>query len=527
MRAKTIQLFATATIIAMVIATSATRADAAEARVVRLPAMSCEALVYIALPDTVISSARAVEAQGAAPRYCKVLATVDPETDIEVRLPDAWQERLLHIGGSGLDGTIPNLNANNAQLREGYALTGSNGGHRDPSGGPARLLNEPALIQDYAHTAIRKTVLLAKAIIRAYYGDSPRYSYFAGCSNGGREALNAAAKYGDEYDGVIAGSQTLNTAGIVSGWVRAALLTAPSAAKIASLYRAELAQCDASDGLADGIISNPRACRFDPATIRCAPGTDDDSCLTDSEIRVVNTIRSELELANGKLVYSRLGIGDPSRGFGVFQPLGPPGSPTVASFGGAYLGYIVYSDPSYDPAKYDVNRDLHTVDHVLESVYGFTADTVALKKYLRSGKKIIVWHGTEDMAVSHIDAIRTYETMIEAAGKGADNARLYTPPGVQHCGGGPGADRFDLIGALTNWIENGSAPHTLVAAKVNSTGSVVFTRPLCEFPGYPQYVGYGDPTIASSFECVRSKPKRADDTLPWSDRPGWAAKEIP
>ena len=331
--------------------------------------------------------------------------------------------------------------------------------------------------------------------------------YFAGCSNGGRGAFNAAAKYADEYDGVIAGAPTLNMAGLISGWVRAALLIAPSGAKMASMYRAELAQCDAIDGVSDGVISNPRACRFDPATIACPAGVDNDSCLTEAEIQAVNTIRSDVELDNGKLVYTRLGLGNPARGFGVFQPLGPPGSPTVASFGVAMLQYIVYSDPAYDPATYDVDRDLRSVVNAVEGVYDFSADTTALAKYLRAGKKMIVWHGTEDMALSHMDTIRTFERMADRAGHGAENARLYTPPGVLHCGGGPGADRFDVVGALSTWVENGSAPRTLLATKVDSTGNVVFTRPLCEYPRYPRYVGHGDPADASSFECVRPRRK--------------------
>ena len=486
---------------ATLIGTSVIRAEARE------PGISCAAVAQIRLPDTVIASAVVVKAQGPAPEYCRVLGTVAPETDIEVRLPQSWKERLLHIGGSGLDGVIPSLDANSAQLRQGYALAASNGGHRDPTGGPTRFLNQPTLIEDFAHGAIGKTVLFAKAIVRAYYGEAPTYSYFAGCSNGGRGALNAAATYGDEYDGVIAGAPSRNTPGLISGWVRAALLTPPSAAKMASMYRAELAQCDASDGLADGVISNPRACRFDPATIECPAGVNNDSCLTDAEIDAVNTIRSDVERANEKLVYSRLGLGNPAKGFGVFQPLGPPGSPTVASFGVALLQYVVYNDPAYTSAMYDVDRDLRTVVNVVEGVYGFSADTSALAKYLRSGKKMIVWHGTEDMALSHLDTVRSFETMADRAGNAADNARLYTPPGVNHCGGGPGADRFDVVGALTDWVENGNAPGTLLAAKVNSTGSVLFTRPLCEYPRYPRYIGYGDPNDASSFQCVLPKPQ--------------------
>jgi feruloyl esterase len=318
--------------------------------------------------------------------------------------------------------------------------------------------------------------------------------------------LNAAAQYTDEYDGVVAGAPSRNTPGVISGWVRAGLLSPPSAAKMASLYRAELAQCDANDGLADGVMSHSRACRFDPATIGCAAGVDNDSCLTDAEIRAVNTIRSDLKLANGKLVYSRLGIGNPARG--VFMPLGPPGSPTVASFGAAHLQYIVYSDPTYDSATYDVDRDLRSVVTVLEGLYDFSANTASLARYLRSGRKMIVWHGTEDTALSHFDTVRTYEQMADAAGRHAKNARLYTPPGVNHCGGGPGADRFDMIGAITDWVENGRAPRNLTASKVDATGHVRFTRPLCEYPKYPRYIGYGDPNDAASFQCVRPTQRR-------------------
>jgi feruloyl esterase len=152
--------------------------------------------------------------------------------------------------------------------------------------------------------------------------------------------------------------------------------------------------------------------------------------------------------------------------------------------------------------------DARSVVKVIEGVYDFSADSAALAKYLRAGKKMIVWQGTEDMALSHLDTIRTFALMADRAGSGAENARLYTPPGVQHCGGGPGADRFDAVEALAEWVEEGRAPGTLLAAKVNPGGSILFTRPLCEYPRYPRYIGYGDPNDASSFQCVTPKRKR-------------------
>jgi feruloyl esterase len=449
-----------------------------------------------------------VLAQGSTPEYCRVLATVEPETDIEVRLPNGWQRRLLHVGGSGLDGVIPNLDFNAGELIKGYALTASNGGHRDPTGGPTRFLNDPTLKEDYAHAAIAKTVRFTKALISVYYGQLPEYSYFSGCSAGGRGALNAAAKYGDEYDGVLAGAPTRNMPGLLSGWAIAGQHTAPAPAKLAFLYEAQRSACDRKDGLVDGIISNPASCRFRVESLRCADGTNNDACFTDQEIAAVNALRTDLTLADGRTVYSGLGIGNPATGFGVYMPLGGPGSPTVADFlNSAFLPYIVYDAPNYNTDQYNVDTDLQTVVDVIEGEFDFSANRAPLVRYLRSDKKMILWHGTEDTLMSHLDTARGYRIMTDAAGKDAANARLYTPVGVQHCGGGPGADTFDLLAVLTRWVEEKRTPHALTASKLDATGGVLFTRPLCEYPAYPRYVGYGDPDDASSFRCVGPGPR--------------------
>ena len=463
----------------------------------------CFALTSLELPQAVITTAVLVSAQGPAPEYCRVLATVEPETDIEVRLPTAWHERLLHLGGSGLDGVIPNLDGNISQLLAGYALTASNGGHRDPTRGASRFLNNPTLIEDYAHAAIEKTLRLAKAVIAAYYGRPPKYSYFSGCSAGGRGALNAAAHYGDEYDGVIAGAPTRNMPGLVSRWAQAGQLNPPAAAKLATMYQSQVAQCDSLDGLVDGIISHPVACDFDPAVLRCPENEGSDSCLTDQEIQVIRRLRTNLTTENGSVVYSRFGIGNPATGFGVFMPVGGAGTPTFAAFlAESFFPFIVYNDPTYNPATYDIDRDLRTVLEVMEQTYDFSANTIPLAQYLRSGRKVIVWQGAEDTLMSHIDTVQSYETMAGKAGQGSENARLYALPGVQHCGGGPGANRFDMMAALADWVENDLPPDTLVASRIDAAGNVLFTRPVCEFPKYPRYDGQGDPTDAGSFRCV-------------------------
>lgn len=254
-------------------------------------------------------------------------------------------------------------------------------------------------------------------------------------------------------------------------------------------------------------ISNPEKCHFDPESVRCPSGVDDSSCLTESEIEAVNTIRSDLELANGKTVYSRFGLGDPAKGFGVFMPLGPAGSPTASAFLGAgHLQYIVYDDPAYDLTNFDANDDFREVRHVIEGIYDFSADTAPLARYLRSGKKVIVWQGTEDTALSHFDTVRSFELMVNRAGKGAENARIYTLPGVQHCGGGAGADRVDMVTALRDWVENVVEAQTLSARKVNAAGQVLFSRPVCEYPAHPHY------SIASHRACAFRLARRKRDS---------------
>ena len=464
---------------------------------------TCAALTGLVLPATVVTSAAIVAAGASTPEYCRVLATVEPETDVEVRMPTAWAERLLHVGSTALAGVIPNLAANTADLQAGYVVTASNGGHRDPTRGPGRFLDNPTLVEDFAHGAIVKTVRVAKTISEAYYGQGPKYSYYSGCSSGGREALNAAALYGAEYDGVIAVAPALDMPGVVSRWAYSARLSPPSAAKLATLSQAQTAACDALDGLVDGIVHHPAACSFDPASLRCPANQDDASCLNDGEIDVVRTLRYDLTGTNGKLVYPAFGIGNPGTGLGVFMPLGGPGTPTIASFlAGSFLPFIVYNDPSYDPATYDLDDDFKTVVQVMDHTYRFSPKVNRLAQFLRDGKKVIIWHGAEDTLISHYDSIRAHQEMTARAGTDFDNARLFEVPGVQHCGGGPGANRFDMLAALSAWVENGQPPGELVASRTDAAGNVLFTRPICQFPAYPHYDGHGIPTDASSFQCV-------------------------
>lgn len=452
--------------------------------VIAFAGISCSDLALQPYGGATINDATLISADGDTPAYCKVTANAGFQTDIEVRLPDNWQRRYLHIGGGGFDGYIPNLNAYNKQLRQGYALAASNGGHRASEYPGATFGEDYTLTQDYAHIAIGTTLRVAKTLIAAYYGEGPQYSYWSGCSNGGRGAYNAAAKYPLEYDGIISAAPTRNMAGQIAAWMENLPASILTPAKIAAINASAIAACDKLDGLEDGIISNPDACNFDPTSV---PG------LSSEDVAVVNNILSDITLSDGTIVYSRFGFG----------PLTWAGAYGLLGIG--HVQWIVYRDTFYDPESWDLDDDFADVAEVVEGAYDFGADTDALVRYLNMGKKLIVWHGTDDTLLSHYDTIRTMEELASAAGGyGRTNIQLYLAPGVGHCAGGAGADKFDMISAITDWVENGKKPGTLLAWKEDVAGNVLFTRPLCEYPRYPHYL-HGDPSDWNSFSCKNAK----------------------
>jgi feruloyl esterase len=308
------------------------------------------------------------------------------------------------------------------------------------------------------------------------------------------------ATLGDDYDGVVAGDGVYghsiedtggsDMSGMTAAWARAQQQIPISAAKGALVYAAQLAACDANDGIADGIIANPEACNFDPAVLRCS-GVTNDGCLTDAEIQAVNTIRSDLKDASGRVIGAPYGLGDPSQ--------------AAPSTGGLSAGFLAmaFRVPSYDPKTFDVARDFRTTMQVLDGVYGMSGSLEGIADYLQKGKKLIVYHGWDDMLVQPYVSTRLYAALQERAGKDASNARLYMFAGMGHCGGGVGANTADLLSGIVNWVEGGIAPDdSLVAAKLDAANHVLFTRPLCAYPN--TYVYHkGDPNDAQSYKCKR------------------------
>lgn len=460
------------------------------------PVTSCESLSGKQLENVTVTSAKAVAETASLPGHCEVMATENgTQHDIKVLLPNDWFERYYQQGGGGFDGSVPNLtpavvtgqNAGTAALKAGTVVLGNNGGHRDPSG--AVLLNNPAVVERYAHAAISTARNFADALTQTYYGKLSRYAYYEGCSNGGRGALNAASKYGSRFDAVIAGAPTRNLTGQVAQWTRAAALSMPTPTKLKAVAQAAIAKCDALDQATDGIVSNWQACNFDPTT-----DVPSSAGLTADEASAIKTLMTDLKLADNSTIYSGFGIGDMSS-FG----------PAYASLGVGHMRNIVLNNPAWDPATFNLNTDYPTIVNVIQGRYRFNAETNGLAQFLQAGKKIVVWHGSEDALLSHKDTIRTFQEVTATAGTAASqNSRVYIASGVNHCSGGPGADTFDLFTPTMNWVEKGVAPETITARKLDATRNTLFTQPLCVHPAFPKYKGSGDIKDATNYTCSQS-----------------------
>lgn len=462
------------------------------------PRLACSELAGTTLAGFRISAARLVAAADDLPAYCAVEASeVGSEGttthDVRALLPEVWAQRLYQQGGGGFDGVIKELlpktvsapSAGHAALKSGAMVLGNNGGHRDPTG--RALLGQPAAIERYAHRAIGSVRDFADALALAYYGGVARHAYYQGCSNGGRGALNAAAKYGERFDAVIAGAPTFATAGQAAQWARAASLPVTDPATLGAVAAQAVKACDALDGAADGVIGDWAACTFDPRR-DVAPAVE----LAPAAAAAIKGLIDGVTLADGTRVYSGFGFGSMA-GYAAGYPL----------LGRGYLGYIVFDDAEWTGADFDLARDYPALVAVLEQRYQFSAETEGLARFLRAGKKMMVWHGSNDVVTSHKDSARAWQQVVAATGQAArENSRFYIAAGVNHCSGGPGADVFDLYTPMMNWVEQGVAPGEIKAAKLDpASGQPQLTRPLCVYPAVPRYNGQGDINDAASFVC--------------------------
>lgn len=477
----------------------------------------CDKLAALTIPATAISSASAIPAGpfsvggpngrgGAArdfPAFCRVIAVATPvpgsEIHTELWLPSAaaWNGKFLGTGNGGYSGAIDHAAMERA-LRLGYAAGGSDTGH---SGDDLKFaVGHPEKIDDWAWRAVHVMTETAKPILRGYYGRFAAQSYFSGCSTGGQQALTEAQRFPADYDGIVAGDPGNNRVRLNMGflWSWLAVHKDPSTplppSKLPLINRAAVAACDALDGVKDGLISDPRACQFDPGVLLCK-GADAGDCLTASQVAAVRAVYDGARNPRtGQRLFAGWARGSESGWAGYFAGQREPARLD-------FWRYWVFDDPAWDFRTFDFDRDAAYADSKMAVAAATAPDLTAFKQ--RHGK-LLMYHGWADPVVPPEDGIAYYQSVETAMGGPRETAaffRLFMVPGMGHCSGGPGPSSFDALGALDKWVAQGTAPDRIVASH-SSAGTVDRTRPLCPYPQVARWNGAGSIDAAASFACA-------------------------
>jgi len=512
---------------------------------------ACAGLAQLELQGAKVMSADVVSAGGFAPpagmspwmagdpsfyktlpAFCRLVVKATPSADseigIEVWMPvERWNGKFRGQGNGGFAGEIDFRSMGGAVSR-GYATAGTNTGHSAGGTDATWALGHPEKVTDFGYRAIHVMTQIAKAAIQAHYGRAVQHAYFGSCSNGGRQALMEAQRFPADYDGILAGAPANFWTHLLAKALADAQATSLEAAsyipsrKIPAIAKAVNAACDGQDGVVDGVINDPRQCHFDPATLLCKDG-DSDACLTASQAAALSALYRGPHDAGGREIFPGYlpGAEDGEGGWGPWITGPEPGQSLLFAFGTGYFGNMVYQKPGWDYRAVSVEQALKAAEEkTREKLDATDAD---LSPFKARGGKLILYHGWNDPAISALNTIHYYDSVVSRLGRPETDGfvRLYMVPGMQHCGGGPGPSSFGQFGvatsddpqhnalaALEKWVEASQAPSTLIATKHvddNPSKGVLKTRPLCPYPQTAVYKGQGDPNDAANFAC--SPPK--------------------
>ena len=453
------------------------------------------------------------------PTHCFVEGVIDTEINFHLLLPapEYWNGRFVMGGGGGYVATVENQALAYApnMLQDGFATVGTDTGHKGTTITATWALDRPDREVNFGHRAIHVTAETAKTIIRLFYDQDIAYSYFMGCSRGGGQAMMESQRYPDDFDGIVAGAPAYDWLSIASQFVQISQALYPDANDHSTpllsmdhrkkLETAILDQCDAEDGLKDGILNDPRECAFDLASLpRCAAGAPGPDCFTKQQIAAIKTIY------NGPVIEGRTyhpgfpygGEAHPAAWntwiVGRENAMGP-GNPSLHfAFGTQFFKYLVYDNPDWDYTAYDFSTFKKDTKYAARILNSADPDLTAFKV---SGGKILFWTGWLDSALTPLGTIEYFDKMNRHTEDADQFSRLFMMPGVTHCAGGPGPDRVDWLGAIQDWVENDKAPEQLTASKMNAQGNATMQRPICAYPAKAVFKGEGDGTSAEEFEC--------------------------
>jgi feruloyl esterase len=432
------------------------------------------------------------------PGFCRVSSVLRPTPDSEIHteiwLPSSkWNGRYLAVGSGGWGGSIA-YGAMADALRSGYATSATDDGHTGSSA--SFVVGHPEKFIDFAYRAEHEMAVEAKALIQAFYGRAPQYSYWNGCSGGGREGLLQAYRYPDEFDGIIAGDPADMRRNAWALWLATKTFKDPQdyipPAKYPMIHRAVLAACDAKDGVKDGLIENPATCSVDFKSLECK-SDDGVDCLTSRQVRTAETIISPLVDSGGKQLFPRVEPGTELRWARL------AGGPEPAELFYDQFRYVVYQDAKWDWRSFNLDRDAAKANAVNKDV-----DTLDpyLEAFAKRGGKLLLYHGWADQQVAPGSTVEFYQAAAKVGGDrdASEWMRLFMVPGMGHCSGGEGPDTFDKINVMVEWVEQGKAPEKIVASH-RTGGKVDRTRPLCPYPQVAKYKGSGSTDDAANFTC--------------------------
>lgn len=507
-------------------------AGAAQAQAPVDPA--CRAIVFkdfTGLPDapTGIKSATVVPAGGGElkdlPEYCRINGVISPRVEFEVRLPTKiWNGKFLMQGCGGMCGIL-NMEAAEDSLIKGYAVVNTDMGHTGTGGLANFAFNDRQTEIDFAYRSTHVVAVAAKAITEAYYGKRPSRFYFNGCSTGGRQAMVQAQRFPKDFDGVISGAPVLNE--IADGtlhllWSARANLDEAgkpimSSAKLPMMRKAVMAACDKLDGVEDNIMQDPRRCSWKPANIKCT-GADGPDCLTAAEVAVAEKIYGGAhDSAGNRLFPGGMSVGSEYEWSPAFIGLDAANGERTVGLTVArgsmiyqfvqYLTFFEDPGPSYNPLSFDYDRDPDRL-MLVETLYN--GQNPDLRKFKAAGNKAIMYHGWDDMEIPPGLSVDYYDTVVKTMGglpSTQDFFRLFMIPAMAHCRRGPGADGFDPVEALENWVEKGQPPASLMTYKLVKDQpyagiprvrfplkreDYTWSRPAFAYPDVAAFTGKGD-----------------------------------
>ncbi len=474
---------------------------------------SCEALKSMSVANVTITAAEDVPAgqvrtgRGGqttmVPAHCRVAAVLQPSADshieMELWMPsENWNGKFLAVGNGGWAGNIE-TGAMATGLARGYATASNDTGHK---GGSASFVpGHPEKLIDFGYRSMHEMALKSKAIIQTFYSRQPQLSYYQGCSTGGRQGLMEAQRFPTDFDAIIAGAPVNNVVhlNIQSVARQVDMLREPARIlpreKVTLLANAVMTACDGKDGVKDGIVSDPQACRFDPKVLLCTAG-DAPGCLTAAQVETAKRAWEPVKSRTGQMVYP-----GSSPGFELGYRMPTPGRPVNPLFTDTprYLGH---QDANWDVMSFELDADLALA---MKNAAFIESTDPDLAKFKARGGRLLLYHGWADPGPAPQNTINYLTAVREKLGGNQDDwMRLYLMPGVGHCAGGVGPDRADFLTAMEGWREKGEAPARITATRVadQQQGRAEMTRPLCPYPQMAKYTGTGSTDDAKNFVCA-------------------------